>query len=219
MALAAIFVLSREKPTVLPSVDSMSVVLPIRNQQSTLLPRIHYLLDWLTDLSPKVELILIDDASTDESYEILDMLRLEYPQISVIHNRRQVGPAACVQMGVQRTTSEVVFVRESYDLLEAEDLRELWKLRADPTIIMARARTRSRRIDESLLQRLSDWGKRLEASWFGKAQQSSELQMYRREGLEQMFGRTPPQSGIEVSHLSHRRVSSPKSRGPRVHVS
>lgn len=199
--------------------ESISVVLPIHNAQSSLPAQFEPLLDGLSDLAGEFQLVLVDDASTDATPELLDDLQRIYPQVESIRNTQQLGPAACVRLGLERVTGDILFVRESYEIMGMHDLSELWKLRVDPSIVMARARIRTRKVDDSLLKKLTDWGKRVEASWFGKAHQTSELHMYRRQGIEHFLTSKPERNQVEVAHLSHRRIASPKlSTSPRAAV-
>lgn len=189
--------------------DSMTIVLPVFNRQSYLQREIETILEFTEDLSTAVQIMIVDDGSRDGTPEVVEDLRIQYPQIDSIRLREQKGPIAAAQQGLQHARGDLIFLRESYQPLTMEELVPLWNLRSDPTIVMARARTRIRRIDESLMKRLMNWGKRIEDHWLGKAYQSSELQMIRREAVEKMDTRDDGGSSLEVKHFAHRRVTPP----------
>lgn len=196
----------------MPPVDSISIVLPLFNQQHLLNDKAVKLLENTAEWAVRAEILLIDDASSDATPEVADDLRRTYPQFKVARHPKQLGPAASAQTGLALATGDLVFVREAYEIPAIEELQPLWDLRADSSIVMARARTRTRRIDNSLLKKLSDWGRKLEESWVGKAYQSTELQMFRRLAMERISLDKAPKDNLEITHLSHRRVATPKLR-------
>lgn len=190
--------------------ESISLILPIYNRQETIVARVENLLEDLSDLSDRIQLILVDDCSQDATPELLDDLRRRFPQISVLRQPSTLGPATAVQRGLRYAIGDLVFVQESYENVELDEISQLWKLRIDPELVMARARTRKRKIDASLLEKLSDWGKRLEENLLGRSCQTSELQMYRREIVDSLVSMTTAEGSLEIAHLSHRRIASPK---------
>jgi glycosyltransferase involved in cell wall biosynthesis len=189
--------------------ESISVILPVYNHQSEIVDRVEQMLDDLSVLTDQVELLVIDDGSKDATPEVLDELRRRYPQVSVIRHPCQLGPGAAVQTGMQSAKGEYVFAQESYDELFLEDLKKLWQLRGDRSVLMARARTRTRRIDQTLLQKLAQWGKQVEDAWLGKPTEVNELQMYCREAIQKLGTRIHEGGEVEVAHFSHRRVATP----------
>ncbi len=59
--------------------DSLSIIFPVKDRQSEIQRRIERLLELLCELSRDVQLIAVDDESTDATPEILDELRRQYP--------------------------------------------------------------------------------------------------------------------------------------------
>ena len=53
---------------------SLSIVLPVHNAQSTLARDVHILLDLMPDLTSQFEVLIVDDASTDDTGRIADEL-------------------------------------------------------------------------------------------------------------------------------------------------
>lgn len=196
------------------SQESISVILPVYNRQETLARRLERLLDDLSELTPVVQVLVVDDGSTDATPEILEELRCRYPQIEVLRHARPVGPSAAAQRCLNAAQGDFVFVQESYEPIDIEDVKHLWQLRSDRSLVMARARTRSRRIDESLLQKLHVWGQKLDGSWIGKSQPATELQMYKRDVVASLAHGDTRACDMEIAHYSHRRVASPKLNAP-----
>lgn len=91
---------------------SLSILLPVRDDQSTLASTVHRLLDVLADLPGQFELIVIDDGSTDATIEVADELAVCYPQVSAIRHARPLGREAAVRSGMRRANGNIVLVHD-----------------------------------------------------------------------------------------------------------
>ncbi|MEX2176050.1 MAG: glycosyltransferase family 2 protein [Pirellulaceae bacterium] len=178
--------------------DSLSIIVPIRNGEQTLAGQVARLLDVLPDLTGRFEILVVDDASTDQTIDLVRELAAQYPQIRLIRHREPRGPEAAVRTGLQWANGRVLFVQEDAASLSPTDLRKLWALRNDEELVMARAEARPGVFDDQLLQRLSDWGTTLRslAKDVGSA---GGIHMIRRAALEQLLtdGRTEDDLSIE----------------------
>lgn len=189
--------------------ESISIVMPVHNRQDTLASTVEGLLEILSELSPSVQLVLVDDGSTDGTPEIMDELRRRFPQVTAIRCLSQQGASRAVEHGMSAVKGDLVFTQESYSPMEWNDLRQLWGFRHDPELVMVRARTRTRRVDAELLHRLKQWGQKLEDQWLDPTSKSSELKMYRREVVENLVENRETKGEMEISHLAHRSISNP----------
>ncbi len=190
--------------------ESLSIILPVRDTQSHIEKRVEELLEFLCELSRDVQLIVIDDASSDATPEILDELRRRYPQIQTIRNILSAGPAHAVESALSQAKGDFIFLHPSYDNVDFEEISQLWQLRKDEQLVIARAATRVRRIDQQLLQRLQEWGRRLEEHWPVPRAVSNGLQMMRRDGVRTLSRVKDTGDELEVTHQSHRRITGPK---------
>jgi glycosyltransferase involved in cell wall biosynthesis len=186
--------------------------MPFANQQRDLTKQIESMLDELAELSTAVQMLLVDDASIDGTYEILDDLRRTYPQIMTVRLLRRLGASRAVESVLGRAEGEFIFLHESYEPLDLQALNQLWALRHDRELVVARASTRRKRIDMPLVEKLATWGKNLEMHWKRESKSLEEkplqrgLQMMRRDAVENVARIDDGASKLEVSHLSHRRV-------------
>ncbi len=199
---------------------AMSVVLPLHNQQSVVVERVEHVLDELSELCHQIQLIAIDDHSTDATGEILHDLSLKFPQLEVLHTGCRMGAKNAAQAAVSKAKGDFVFVQESYGELDFDALRQLWDLRGDDELVMAQVRTYRNEIDEELLNNLTSFAKEFERQFYNgskdkPAKQESalaqatttrtiegQLQMLRRDSIATS---TPP----SPSHLEmQRRVKS-----------
>lgn len=102
----------------------VSVVMPVYNCRDTVERAISSVLD--QSLGPdEVELIAVNDGSTDGSGEILDRLAGLHSQVLVIHQRNSGGPGAPRNAGIERAIGEFVFFLDADDYLAPEALERM----------------------------------------------------------------------------------------------
>lgn len=117
---------------------SLSVILPVHNAQHYLTNLVHELLDMLPDLTGQFEILIVDDGSTDHTIEIADQLATEYPQCRVTRHPKPLGVSAAMQTGLQLSQGEFVFLQEQVANWSPENLRQLWAVRHEPDLVIAR---------------------------------------------------------------------------------
>ncbi len=190
--------------------ESLSVIFPVRDGQSQIQLRVEGLLELLCELSQDVQVIIVDDQSGDATPEVLEELRRKYPQVNVVRNIQSVGPAQSVESVLCLARGDFIFLHQSYDAIDFEEIVQLWQLRKDEQLVIARAATRVRRIDQQLLQRLHEWGRKLEEHWPVPRAVVDGLQMMRKDGVKSLSKVKDTSEDLEVTHQSHRRITAPK---------
>ncbi len=70
---------------------SLTVLLPVRDAQSTLAATVTEVLEMASDLSERFELLIIDDGSSDATSEVARELSRHYPQIRTLRHDQAVG--------------------------------------------------------------------------------------------------------------------------------
>jgi dolichol-phosphate mannosyltransferase len=91
---------------------SLSVLLPVKNAQSTLNSAVHEILDVMTDSGDRFELLIIDDGSTDATSEVAHELTYHYPQVRLVRHGTPRGRDAAIRTGLERSQGEVVMLRD-----------------------------------------------------------------------------------------------------------
>ena len=110
---------------------SLSILLPVRDDQSTLATTVQRLLDVLSDLPGQFELIVIDDGSRDATIEVADELAMRYPQVSAVRHAEPRGQEAAIRSGLERSSGDIVLVRDRCGLRRV-DRHRLGSARHDP---------------------------------------------------------------------------------------
>jgi glycosyltransferase involved in cell wall biosynthesis len=101
----------------------LSVVMPVYNEQATL----QRVVERVLSVGLDVELLCVDDGSTDGSREILAQLQSTHPQIHVLLQPQNMGKGAALRRGTQQATGDYVIIQDAdleYDPGEYRKLLE-----------------------------------------------------------------------------------------------
>ncbi len=99
----------------------LSVVMPVYNEQGTLQEVIARVLA----VPLNIELICVDDGSTDGSRETLSQIQSSHPQVRVLLQPRNMGKGAALRRGIQESTGDYVIIQDAdleYDPAEYQVL-------------------------------------------------------------------------------------------------
>ena len=175
---------ARERPQGTTRVnDSLSIIVPVRNAETTLAGQVHDLLDMLPDLTSRFEILVVDDGSTDHTAEMTQELARQYPQLRLIRHGEPLGREAAIKTGVSRALGQTLLIHENSGPLSPTDLRRLWSLRHDRDVVMAHAQPPGV-LDPALVERLCTWGQTLRN--LARRQKRGGIQMIRRDGAQSL---------------------------------
>jgi len=118
---------------------SLSVILPVCNAESKLSDMVHRLLEVTADLTNNLELVIVDDGSSDDTEEVAMELAQRYPQVSTIRFSESVGKINAVKAGIFRTRGDVLLIQNLDAPVSAEAVRHLWEMRQDEELIFSRS--------------------------------------------------------------------------------
>jgi glycosyltransferase involved in cell wall biosynthesis len=103
----------------------LSIVIPIHNEERSILPLYDRLVAVLEPLKPPYEILFVDDASTDRSFELLANLVETDAHLKVIRLRRNFGQTAALSAGFHEAKGDVIIAMDG-DLQHApEDIPAL----------------------------------------------------------------------------------------------
>jgi hypothetical protein len=108
----------------------VTTVVPVRNRAG-LLP--DALLSALGQTYDRQEIVVVDDASTDQTWHVAQEIASASPRVRVLRTERQMGPGGARQMGLAVGRGEFVQYLDSDDLLLPKKLEvQVAALRAHP---------------------------------------------------------------------------------------
>jgi glycosyltransferase involved in cell wall biosynthesis len=157
---------------------SLSIVVPVHNLEGSLGRQIARLLEILPELTARFEVVIVDDASTDQTADVASELAREYPQIRVVAQPKRLGQIAAARIGSQRAKGEVVLTQDEIDGMNSAELRRLWNQRRDAALITSRASSMASSagvFEGPLLDRLSVWGQSLKGAEQSQSRASDKV--------------------------------------------
>jgi len=87
---------------------NFSIVVPIYNEQETIDQLYRAITDALDGIDPCYEMIMVDDGSTDASFDSLQRLAALDPRLKVIRFRRNFGQTAAMSAGFDAARSGII---------------------------------------------------------------------------------------------------------------
>src|ERR1700683_141601 len=105
----------------------LSIVIPIHNEEHSILPLYDRLTSVMEQIQRPYEIIFVDDASNDRSFELLANLVETDGRLKVIRLRRNFGQTAALSAGFHEAKGDIVIAMDG-DLQHApEDIPALLK--------------------------------------------------------------------------------------------
>ncbi|WP_026950873.1 glycosyltransferase family 2 protein [Algoriphagus mannitolivorans] len=109
----------------------ISVVIPVFNEEESLPELTHWISRVMDTHGFSYEIILINDGSTDRSWEVLQELSLRNNRIKGLNFTRNYGKSAALDAGFKRAQGEVVITMDA-DLQDSPDeIPDLYKMVKD----------------------------------------------------------------------------------------
>lgn len=137
----------------------LSIVIPVHNEEHSILPLYDRLTSVLDRLRRPYEIIFVDDASTDRSFELLANLVETDGRLKVVRLRRNFGQTAALSAGFHEAKGDVIIAMDG-DLQHApEDIPALLE-KIDEGFDIASG-WRKNRVDNAIMRkipsRIANW--------------------------------------------------------------
>ena len=98
----------------------LSIVVPLYNEDESLPELAEWIDRVCTEYNYKYEVILIDDGSTDNSWQEIEKLNAQYPNFKGIRFQRNYGKSAALNEGFKATQGNVIITMDA-DLQDSPD--------------------------------------------------------------------------------------------------
>jgi glycosyltransferase involved in cell wall biosynthesis len=99
----------------------LSVVMPVYNEQATLRKAIERVMS----VGLQIELLCVDDGSSDNSRDILAQLQKQWPEIRIFLQPRNMGKGAALRRGIQEATGNYVVIQDADLEYDPKDYHQL----------------------------------------------------------------------------------------------
>lgn len=109
----------------------LSVVVPLYNEEESLPELCEWIISVAHTNGLSTEIILVDDGSTDDSWNVIEQLSAKYTNVKGIKFQRNYGKSAALNEGFKAATGNVVITMDA-DLQDSPDeIPELYRMIAE----------------------------------------------------------------------------------------
>jgi len=105
-------------------VIKFSIVIPCYNEEKTLKNCVERVLE-IADKSLSLEIIIVDDCSTDASLSVARDIESRHSEVTVLHQEKNQGKGAALRIGFQKATGDFVVVQDADLEYDPMDLKRL----------------------------------------------------------------------------------------------
>ena len=190
----------------------VSIVIPCYNEADGVRKSLEEIRKALRD-TDGVQVIVVNDGSSDETPAILKDCAKEFPQIRVLHNGSNLGYGASLKRGIREAQGEIIVITDADGTYPASSIPEL--LNELKNCDMAVGARIGSKVEVPLIRRPAKWLLLLYARWMARADikdLNSGLRCFRRKDAIRFFSLLPDgfsfTSTITLSmHVNGMRVS------------
>ncbi|MFS8130972.1 MAG: glycosyltransferase family 2 protein [Candidatus Dojkabacteria bacterium] len=111
--------------------SKLSIVIPVYNEEKTLEELVNKVLQVQLPYNFKKEIIIVNDGSKDNSWQIMLKLSANHKEIKSIQNATNLGKTPTVKNGLLKTTGDVVVIQDADLEYEPNEIVDLLKLFVD----------------------------------------------------------------------------------------
>ena len=91
----------------------LSIVIPLFNEEESLPELVEWITKVCTENALTHEIIMIDDGSKDNSWQIIEELKTKYNSVKGIKFQRNYGKSAALQIGFGKATGDIVMTMDA----------------------------------------------------------------------------------------------------------
>jgi len=170
---------------------SISIVIPCYNEAKGVERSLDEIFDTLNKKND-LEIITINDGSTDRTLGLLEEYALQKPQVLVVNNSINLGYGASLKKGIRRANGEIIVITDADCTYPASEIPILLEKLA--TVDMAVGARTGNNVQIPLVRRPAKWALLKYARWMARADikdLNSGLRAFRKKDALRFFPLLP----------------------------
>ena len=113
----------------------LSVVVPCFNEEGNIARVVTQAAEVGRRLASELEIIVVDDGSTDDTEGVLRMLREIVPELTIVSHPQNRGYGVAVRSGLDRATMDYIFLTDGDGQFDLEELPAAIQLLSDHDVV------------------------------------------------------------------------------------
>jgi glycosyltransferase involved in cell wall biosynthesis len=165
---------------------SLSVILPVNNAQSWLSEKGAQILDVVAELTDRFELLILDDGSTDATYDVARELVRRYPQVRLLREPVRHGATLAIRRAFRESRGDIVMAHDGEAALDAQEIVRLWRSLRSPTAAPKSSPRAQKAMGQSPFARAPGIRQSLETSASVAPKSSGGFRLLRPGGVQEL---------------------------------
>ena len=113
----------------------ISIFVPAYNEEDNIERAIRNSVEVLESITDNYEMLVVNDASTDRTREIVENLAVENDRIKIINHEKNTRLGGAIKTGFTRTTKDIVFYCDADNPIDMWDVKRALPLMADYDLV------------------------------------------------------------------------------------
>lgn len=108
-------------------IPKLSVVIPAYNESKRIGRTLELLADYFSKCGYPVEVIVVDDGSVDNTFDIARSFESKFPELRVIRNERNLGKGGAVKRGILSAKGEFRLFYDADGSTPIDEVDKIWR--------------------------------------------------------------------------------------------
>ncbi|MBF0122927.1 MAG: glycosyltransferase family 2 protein, partial [Candidatus Omnitrophica bacterium] len=136
--------------------NELSIILPVFNERDVIEKVILDIHACASRLVVDLEMIAVNDGSTDGTEEILTRLSCSLPNLKVVSHQMNVGYGGALISGIRAAQKTWILLTDSDGQIEINSLQVAWPLRDDHDVVLGYREKRADNVYRRMMGRLGN---------------------------------------------------------------